>query len=90
MTTDSTSSQSETGTYRKPIDAMDKVDLVRRKSPISYREMMRQTSVYSGDEIFDALKWAESEGLVSRRDGDLETDGTTEELWVWERDDERL
>ena len=84
------SEKSDAGTYRKPIDAMDKIDLVRRKSPISFRRMMEQTGVYSADEMFDALKWAESEGLVSRRDGDLESDGTTEELWVWEDDDDRL
>lgn len=73
---------------RKPKDALDKIDLVNRRSPISLREMMKNSSVYTRDEIYAALSWAEDEGYVSSREGDLETDGTTEILWVWEGMDE--
>lgn len=79
-----TRKQSRENTDRKPTDARDKIDIVRWESPVPLRGIMNQTATYTRDEVFIALEWAESEGIVSSREGDLEQDGTTERLWVWE------
>lgn len=62
-------------------DKIEVIDLVKRKEPISLDGIMRQTAVYSRDETFTALKWGEREGIVERREGDLEEDGTTADVW---------
>lgn len=56
-------------------------DLVVRKGPISHKKLMDQIHAYSHDNVFSHLEWLERHEYVERREGDLEKDGTTRDLY---------
>lgn len=66
------------------MDSPDKgevLDLVERKGPLSFPVLMNQISAYSEDAVYVALKALVHDGQVNLRDGDLEADGTTRDVY---------
>jgi hypothetical protein len=63
-------------------DEGEVLDLVRRKGPVSLEDIMDQQSLYSRDAVYYALKSLERSDKVSQVDGDLDTYGTTRDVWV--------
>jgi hypothetical protein len=64
-----------------PHDVGETFDMVVRKGPISMRQMMDQIFAYSHDDVVGHLEWLETHEFVTRREGDLDEDGTTEDLY---------
>lgn len=66
----------------KKADTGEIFDLVSRKGPLSLRALMDQISAYSEDSIVLALEELVENGQVEQRAGNLETDGTTADVYV--------
>lgn len=66
---------------RAPKDAGEIFDLVVRNGPASMRGLMEQISSYSGDEVYGHLDWLVTHEYLTRREGDLEGDGTTRGIY---------
>lgn len=64
-----------------PRDVGETFDMVVREAPISMRQMMDQIHAYSHDDVAGHLEWMETHEFVTRREGDLEQDGTTGDLY---------
>jgi len=43
-------------------------DIVRRKGPLTYHELMAKAPPYAPDEVFEALEELEADGKVRRRE----------------------
>lgn len=67
--------------YPEDTDEGEVFDLVVRKGPISFDALMDQIWTYSRDETFEYLTALKRKGYVERREGDLEEDGTSRDLW---------
>jgi len=64
-----------------PRDAGETFDLVVRNSPISHSRLMDQIYSYSSDEVFTHLRELAEADYLTRREGDLEQDGTTRDVY---------
>lgn len=64
-----------------PKDVGETFDLVIRNGPISLKGLMDQTHSYSEDEVYGHLEWLVTHEFVTRREGDLEQDGTSRDVY---------
>lgn len=57
------------------------LDLVQRKGPVTFDDLMDHISVYSQDDVYISLVYLEEQGYVEEIDGSLDEHGTTQSLW---------
>ena len=57
--------------YVNESDVHEVFDLVKRKGPVTFNELMRQVSTYSTDEVATALERLEDVGKVEHRPAGL-------------------
>lgn len=74
------------GTNRPSGDKGEVFDLVERKGPITFDDLMKQIGAYSRDKVITHLEELESEGYVTEEEVELEWGGDSYTQLMWSVD----